>query len=349
MRIALIIVICSAFLVIRAQDVTTTGVSPETDSVRNHYIQGFPEYFSVYPLIKQRSLNFELEKQGDVNRTLVFRPNTSYSIGLGLYLFELNVELAFAVPIDEKSFAVYGESKARDLQLNVLGKKWGLDVFHQKYVGFYLDDSGSELFPGIPFPQRPDIASRNIGVTGSYVFNNRKFSFPAAYNFAERQRYKKGSFLLFSSLSEFRLSADSSIINPSLETIFGSNVSFTKLRYTSLSIAPGYTYTFVLRSFFVNGTLSIGPSHHWIRYRLRNAEDRNDIAVNSFVAVRLGLGYNGQRIFGGISYVLQRSNVKFEDVRFSNNNGTFKILFGYRFREFGILKKRVWDFLPFKI
>jgi hypothetical protein len=114
-------------------------------------------------------------------------------------------------------------------------------------------------------------------------------------------------------------------------------------------VAPGYTYSVVFSNFFINGTLSFGPSHHWIKYRLKSGVEREDIAVNSFVAVRIGIGYNGERLFGGLSFLMQGSNVKFEDVRFSNNNGTFKILLGYRFKEFGFLKKRVWDLVPFKI
>jgi hypothetical protein len=54
-------------------------------------------------------------------------------------------------------------------------------------------------------------------------------------------------------------------------------------------------------------------------------------------------------MFGGISFISQGSTLKFDDVNFSNNNSVFKVIFGYRFLETGILKKRVWDMLPFDI
>jgi hypothetical protein len=336
---------------LNAQDISTSAISPlnERDSIRAYYIKNFPDYFFVYPVIKQRSLNFELEKQGQDEALITYKPNNSYSFGLGLYLFELNFELAFAIPVDEKSKDIYGESDARDIQLNVLGRKWGIDVIYQKYSGFYVTESGVDIPPTNPFPQRSDIDSKNIGLTGHYIFNNRKFSFRSAYNFAERQVFSKGSVLLSSSISSFKLNADSSIISDSQKAVFGDGVSFEKLRYTTFSIAPGYTYSMIYKNFFLNGTLSVGPAHHWILYKLENGADKNETAVNSFVAVRIATGYNGERIFGGISFVTQGSNVKFEDARFSNNNGVFKILIGYRFREFGHLKKRVWDLVPFKI
>jgi hypothetical protein len=320
----------------------------DPDTLRAQFIQSFPDHFFLYPVIKQRSLNFGLEKR-DRSELLTFKPNNSYSFGVGAYLFELGAELTFSIPIDEKSKALYGESDARDVQLNLLGKKWGGDVFYQKYSGFYLTDRENPVISGVPFPQREDIISRNFGVTGNYVFQNRKFSFRSAYNFSERQLQSKGSFLAFATLTSFKMSADSSILTPTQEAVFGNKVSFTKLKYTTFSIAPGYTYSLIFKSFFFNGTLSLGPAHHWIKYKVEGENERNEIAINTFLAARIGIGYNGPRLFGGVIFFSQGSIVRFEDVQFSNNNGTFKILIGYRFREFGFLKKRVWDFLPFSI
>jgi hypothetical protein len=340
------LIVCSA----HGQVVTTPP--PETgeaDSVRRYYIKQLPKYFFLYPVLKQRSLNFELEKEDGPPGTITFKPNNSYSFGLGMYLFEFGFELTFAVPLEEKSISVYGESKARDIQFNLLGKKWGADAYFQKYKGFYVTDSKVAVAGGEAYPQRPDIVTQNIGLTGNYVFNNQRFSFRAAYNFSEEQIFSKGSLLMFSSISSFKLDADSSIINKSQEATFGKDLGFTDLRYTSFSIAPGCTYSMVFKHFFLNGTLAVGPAHNWIRSNTENGADKTETRINSFVAARIAIGYNGERLFGGVTFFTQGSNVKFDDTRFSNNNGTFKILIGYRFEEFGFLKRRVWDLIPFKI
>jgi hypothetical protein len=318
------------------------------DSIRDLYIKKFPNHFFLYPVIKQRSLSFELEKR-DRSETLTYRPNNSYSLGVGFYLFELGFELGFAVPLDEKKTALYGKSYARDWQLNAYGKRFGLDGFYQKYGGFYITDKVNPIAANTAFPQRSDIVSRNSGVTINYVFNREKFSFRSIYNFSERQLFSAGSFLAFAAVNSFKLSADSSIIDTQQESIFGKKVSFKNLGYTSISIAPGYTYSLIFKNFFINGSLAIGPSQHWINYRLEGGEQKNDVTINTFVATRIGIGYNGDRLFGGVTFVSQGSIVRFEDVQFSNNNGSFKILVGYRFKESGVLKKRVWDLVPFKI
>ena len=324
-------------------------VVPARDSLRRYYIKRFPEYFFVYPVFRQGSLNFELEKK-DRSALLTFKPNNTYSLGVGLYIFEVGVELGFAIPLKERSVERYGKSEARDIQLNLLAKRWGVDVFYQRYGGFYLVDDENLPVDNEPYMQRPDIHTRNFGLTGHYVFNSQKFSFRSAYNFSERQLYSKGSFLLVSSISTFRVAADSSVVDYSRQMDFGSNVDFTRLRYTTFSIAPGYTYNLTYKNFFLNTTLTLGPAHHWINYDLEGSDrEHNQIAINSFVAARIAIGYNGYRLFGGISFISQGSSVKFEDVNFSNNNGVFKIVAGYRFKEFGVLKKRVLDMLPFKI
>lgn len=327
----------------------TTPVSEDKDSVRRYFIKSFPEYFFIYPVLKQRSLNFEVAK-ADRSSVLTYKPNNTYSLGVGAYIFELGVELAFAIPLREQSLERFGESEARDIGLNVLSKRWGVDAFYQRYNGFYLLDREREPLPDELYPQRPDIKTKSFGFTGHYVFNHQKFSFRSVYNFSERQLYSRGSFLLFSSLYTFRVASDSSIIKGDRRAQFGSGVDFTRLRYTTFSIAPGYTYNLTYNNFFLNTTLAIGPAHHWLNYDLENSPiEHYDIAINTFFGARVAIGYNGYKMFGGISFISQGSRLKFSDVTFANNNSVFKILVGYRFNEVGLLKKRVLDILPFDL
>ncbi len=329
------------------ETVDASAVTLDKDSLRRYYIKRFPDYFFIYPVLKQRSLNFELSK-ADRSAVLTYKPNNTYSLGLGVYLFEIGLDFGFAIPLKEQSLERFGESSARDIQLNVLAKRWGVDIFYQRYSGFYLVDNGNEPLANEPFPQRADIDTKNFGVTGHYVFNNQKFSFRSVYNFSERQLFSKGSFLLFATINTFRVAADSSIVNQSRQIDFGNAVDFTRLRYTTFSIAPGYTYNLTYKNFFLNTTLSFGPAHHWINYGLEGSRaEYNQTAINSFIAARVAIGYNGYRLFGGISFISQGSSIKFEDVNFSNNNGSFKMVIGYRFNEVGVLKKRIWDMLPF--
>lgn len=335
-----------------AQITESTEVLPVTedkDSLRRYNIKGFPDKFFVYPVLKQRGLNFELARQ-DRSSLLTYKPNNTYNLGLGAYLFELGLEFSFAIPLREQSIERYGESEARDLHLNVFTKRWGVDALYQRYSGFYLVDKEHQPDAKDPFPQRPDIVTKNFGLAWHYVFNHQRFSFRSAYNFSERQLYSKGSFLIITSLHTFRVAADSSIVQDNRKASFGNQFNFTRLRYTTFSIAPGYTFNLTYNNFFLNTTLGLGPAHNWINFDLEgDPVTKHETAINSFLSTRVAIGYNGYRIFGGISFMSQGGMIRFDEATFSNNNSVFKILVGYRFNEIGVLKRRVWDMIPFDI
>src|SRR5690606_523992 len=191
--------------------------------------------------------------------------------------------------------------------------------------------------------QRPDIETRNIGITGNYTFNYNKFSFRSAYNFAERQLRSAGSFVVFGSLNSFRVEADSALLGSRYANAYGELSDLYSVKTTALSIAPGYAYNLIYKGFFLNGTLAVGPSHNWLSYEVIDKPSVNDFKFSAFVTVRISLGYNGERFFGGLSFTNQGRAARFENIEMTNINSSFKILLGYRFNEFGILKKRVLD------
>lgn len=342
------IVLCCTLLlpatVFAQEDVEITAVPQVNhDSLRALYIHSYPDHFFLWPVIKRRTLNFEISSQQNTDHKIKFEPNNSVAMGIGMYVFDIGFELTFAVPVDSKSEMIYGKTDAKDIQLNALSKKFGFDIYHQKYTGFYSTDSEIDLPKGSVYPQRSDIATRNFGVSGIYIFNDEEFSLRSAYTFAERQLRRKGSFLLTGTLNSFKLSADSSVLNVEQRASYGEASAFRDLQYTTFSVAPGYTYSLTYKNFFLNIALFIGPAHNWIYYTRNDDSSQRDISVNSFSSARIGVGYNSDRFFFGFNFVSQARRVKFEDVEFSNASNTFRFLFGYRFREFGILKKSIWN------
>lgn len=311
-----------------------------TDSTRSEYIQRFPDKFFIWPLFKKRSLSYDI-RNGD-NDKIKYKPNNSFSLGFGVYLFEVAAELSFALPIGDKSEAAYGSTDAREFHANFIGRNWGVDIFRQKYSGFYFNDPSGNS--GVVI-KRPDIDLTNTGVNGIYAFNKNKFSLKSAYNFSERQLKSGGSIILTGNLNTFRLSADSVILTRSYNQI-NNDSDLLLMRYTTISVAGGYTYTLVHRSFFLNGALSIGPAHNWILYSQPGGDENYDIAVNTYSDIRVAIGYNGDRIFGGMSLVTQSRYIRFDDIRFANTNTFVKLMIGYRFTEVGVLKKRAKDYIP---
>ncbi len=320
-------------------------LAQSADSTRTQYVETFHDYFFLWPLLKQRSTSFEVRRADNKGQALTFRPNNAFTGGLGLYLFELGVEVTFAIPIDEKKTALYGTSHAFDLQVNLLTKHWGADVFYQRYGGFYLTDSDNPVPANTPYPQRPDLVTENFGINGIYFFNKKKFSFRSAYNFAERQKKSAGSFLLAGTLNSYHLETDSVLYGKRYQPLFGKDSDTKEFRSTSFSVAPGYSYTLIVGNFFLNGALSVGPALYFVEYNVQGVTGQVQ-KVNSFSDLRVGFGYNGARFFSGVTFAIQSRNVRMNEVQLTASSSTFRLLVGYRFREVGILKKRAVDFLP---
>ena len=330
------------FVLLLCIGVTKSTVGQDTaDSTKSEYIGKFPDKFFIWPLFKKRSLSFDV-RNGD-NEKIKYKPNNSFSLGFGVYLFEIAAEISFALPINENSQSAYGSTNAREFHANFIGNNWGVDVFRQRYRGFYFSEpSGSSSNNVI---KRPDIELTNTGVNGIFAFNKKKFSLKSAYNFSERQLKSGGSFIVTGNLNTFRLSADSVILTKKYNST-SNDSDFLLMRYTTISMAGGYTYTLVYRSFFLNGALSIGPAHNWILYSRPGGKEYYDIAVNTYSDIRVAIGYNSDHIFGGMSLVTQSRYIRFDDIRFANTNTFVKLMVGYRFNEVGILKKRAKDYIP---
>lgn len=330
----------SSLIAFGQDDVDITVTTPP---VRSDYIKGYPDDFFIWPVLKQRRQDFDFRLTSGSKSRLSYRSNKPYSLGVGVYVFELAVELAFAIPLDEQNKRIYGESRARDMQLNAIGRRWGFDVFYQRYSGFYVSDSENPVAANAAYPQRPDVATRNIGAFVSHIFNKNRFSFRSPYNFSERQLKSAGSFVAFGTLRNFRISADSAIVDPMYAEAFPGLNSIHHISLYTAGIAPGYTYNLVYKGFFLNGTLGVGTGINILRYEYENGTGGNKNSFSTMLTARLALGYNGDRIFGGMTFINSGGRASFENADLNSSNSSFKVLVGYRFQESGFLRKRVWD------
>jgi hypothetical protein len=99
----------------------------------------------------------------------------------------------------------------------------------------------------------------------------------------------------------------------------------------------------VYEGFFINGTLGLGPAYNFLNYTMEDNATSNKSTVNALFALKISVGYNGDRFFGGMMFSNQSGNTKIENLNVTSSIASFKILMGYRILERGILKKRARD------
>ncbi len=185
----------------------------------------------------------------------------------------------------------------------------------------------------------------------TYIFNHRKFSYPAAYNQGSPQRRSSGSFLAGIGFTQHRLSADwdmlrddlTNALGPSFDIGLVDSLRFNKITYSDLSISGGYAYNFVFgRHWLVGLSLSIGLS-----YKRASSEDNtylNDLGETfrglrdfrfsdlslDFLG-RAGIVYNTGRWFVGASAIINSFNYSSATFRVSSNFGTVNVYGGINF------------------
>jgi hypothetical protein len=318
------------------------------DSLRSTHIRDFADHSYVGAVLKQRNLNFRMTSRLNADQTFLYKPNTSYSTGLALSFFNVGIEATVSIPINVKNQERYGASKVKDLSISSQGNQWLADAYLQKYSGFYVN-TPIAVNSKQTYEHRSDLKAANMGVSFTYIFNHKKFSMRSAYLFTEQQKSNSGSVLFSYVLSSFNLSADSALVPSAKWKDVGAGSSVKNIRFTSLGIAPGYSYNFIYKKFFVNTTLTLGPAHYWIEYQFMDGTIKNDIRINFYSSFRIGLGYNGDHFFSGISYSTHGRSVRFEEINFKNSIETFRVVVGYRFLEKGIFTKSPMDLIPKKL
>ena len=174
-------------------------------------------------------LNFsgmDIESKGyDQGRRFksVMRANRKTTISLGAsYL-----GVALSLSLNPAQLA----GKYHDFEINFksYGRRFGFDVSYtdaKNFEGWYDAD-------GLPRYTLPDgtLAVKTLNANAFYIFNHRRFSYPAAFSHNYIQRRSAGSFLLAASFQ--------------WQHAFHDWDQDTKLRMTNIGLGAGYGYNFV--------------------------------------------------------------------------------------------------------
>ncbi|MBL6445454.1 DUF4421 family protein [Fulvivirga sp. 29W222] len=321
-----------------------TAQTDSTTLVRETYIQEFPDRFYLKPILTVRNMNMRVEDKQRDRQSVEYEPINNTYLGLGLYMFNLGLELSFRLPSSAEDEEKYGETSAFDFQTNIYTKRWGADVAYQNYEGFYIKDPDEKFLEwksDNPFIQREDLKIVNFQLNGFYMFNHEKFSYRSSYMQADKQKKSAGSFLLGTTFGIFKFSADSALMPASDQSPSTSEGHVIAGKFTTLGVLPGYAHNFVLKDFYLNLSLSAGPANIWTR-STTTEKTENAVKIRPVIGGRVAIGYNSEKFFCGFSMVTQSVSYGLDDIDVSGQTGNAKLFFGIRFLEKGVMKKNLF-------
>lgn len=281
---------------------------------------------------------------------LPYATNDDLSMGAGFNWRFIGLNLGVKMPFINNDDAKFGKTKSFDLQSFLYFRKLQVDLYAQSYTGLYVARRKSTERDEIDnsYPLRPDLKTRHFGINAQYIFNNRRFSYRAAFVQNEFQKKSAGSFVFGGGLYHFRAKGDSAIIpsNIAFPATFWDD-RYNKTAVTALFVNAGYAYTLVIhKNFFVTGSFLLGPGLNYTSRRDEAADDEYgglDYQLNG--TLRMAAGYNSPKYFVGVQYMrLTNKNGIPQPAAWQQfETGSFRVTIAKRFKLNKKFEKKVME------
>ena len=286
--------------------------------------------------------NIEM-KNIETTDKLKLKPNGQTNVGLGFNYKWLGLGVSFSLPFMNKDDEIYGETKRFDTQLNIFSRWFGIDAHLQYYKGFYLENpkdfqDWNEEF----YPQIGDIEALSLGIAAYYFFNNKNFSYKAAFTRTQIQKKSAGAFILGGFYNLDIALAPSSFVpsqlnNPNLANDFDINAYSTAI----IGLSIGYTYTFVVKRFFINLSLVPGFGARVVKLWAEGTEHKISPSISASITSRVAIGYEGKHLYWGLNIINTTNSYKHEEYEISSSTGNVKLYIGKRFNFSSRRKKKI--------
>lgn len=284
----------------------------ENDS---NYVEDHTEDLTVRLFGSRKYTYYDMKDRG-LKEKVLYRPNASNNVGFGFNYKFIGVNFAFNFPFINHDNDKYGKTKYLDLQAHLYLRKLVVDFYGQYYKGYYEAmpvKRISNAFARNPVSFRPDIQNRDLGLHVQYIFNDKRFSYRAAFMQNEYQKKSAGSFLVGGEVFAWQLRGDSALVPAHFNVPgFFNDDPFRGTYTVSFAANAGYAYTLVLAKYFFV-TASVSASAGLNHTRLRYSDGRSSTKGWGWQfnnTVRFAAGYNSSYYYVGLHYtdMLTRSD-----------------------------------------
>ena len=267
------------------------------------------------------------------NQKFTLAPNSPTSLGAGFNYRDYGLAIAFGLPKSKTSKKKYGSTNRLDVQANAYGRKWGFDGFGQIYKGYYLTNPNDFMdWNEDEFPKLPDMRILSVGINTFYIFNNKKFSYKAAYVRNQVQRKSAGSLTLgiFGHLD--LANTDGGFKPVELPDSVAYSMDLKGFNTLAVGITIGYFYTWVIfEKFFINLGINPGFGNQRIELETTNEEKSVKNAPAAQLSARGSLGYESKSFFIGITANTTWRNFSYKGYDLDLATEQLKVFIGKRF------------------
>ena len=322
------------------------------NDVDTNYIE--PQRYN-FTVMVQNTNNFEvyvLNSQQEHHLTLAPEPTMS----IGPYAGWRWIFLGYTIDIKHPFFN-NSEQKRKEFDLSLYSARVGIDLYYRKTGQDFKirrfsmgDNIDTAPLNGMEFD---GVESKLKGFNIYYIFNHRRFSYPAAFSQSTVQRKSAGSPIIGIGYTRHKLRVDwpefyrlvfnNLKMKTKYEDVEGS-LKPEKIRYTNIAVSGGYAYNYVFaRNWLLAGSATIGLAYKHNSGKIVEENFSlsriisNNIDINA--TVRLGLVWNNMKWYVGSSAIMHAFNYHDNGLSTSNLFGNVNVYAGMNFGKRGKLKK----------
>ena len=245
-----------------------------------------PNKYNLAFMLEQSSWYEHYRLGSNDGQSLNFAPNINTKLGVYFGWRWIFLGLSF----DIKDLIGKGKEKAprKEIVFNLYSAKFGVDLYYRK--------TGSDF---------------NIkGLNAYWIFNHKRFSYPAAYSQSTNQRKSCGSLLAGFSYSQHNISFDHTQLPEEMQQQLSPSLKFHSLRYTDYNLSVGYGYNWVFaKNCLLNISLLPAIAYKKARINDQPTQSGTDWAqwirdINFDLITRAGITWNNSKYYVGASLVL---------------------------------------------
>lgn len=290
---------------------------------------------------------YRLSTAGDHSQSISFTPPRS--VRVGPYFGWRWIFLGYTVDLRKADFF---KASRFEIDASIYSARFGADVFYRRTVDDY-DIKNVNLgknvdtspLSGIPFD---GLRVSITGVNLYYIFNHRRFSYPAAFAQSSCQKISCGSWMAGLGYLNHNISFDyerlESLFKQRLgqEVALDSGLMFNKVKYKNFSASVGYAYNWVFaRNWLFCSSLSLALAYK-TSFSEEETEESKGFDFGNFNVDgigRFGLVWNNTKWYAGASAIVRAYN--YHKSRFAANNifGDLNIYVGLNFGPRSAYKK----------
>jgi hypothetical protein len=174
--------------------------------------------------------------------------------------------------------------------------------------------------------------SKLFGLQAFYIFNNRKFSWPAAFGENAVQRRSCGSWNLGFQYNHQSITFNDAELPEYLVSTIDTTLLFNGVDYNDYSISIGYSFNWVVRRNLLLA-ISLQPSIGYRRSNIEEADFTHDILnnVSTDLTTRASVIWNNTKFFSGLILELHTYSYRKSKFGLTNTYGTLKFVLGFNF------------------